>query len=134
MNAYLFKLLLMIAVVFILALGNMIAGAYYNINEKMESFDRKKLLKGLLKAIAIIMIIAALTIAWIIFEYLHIIPDGIVDPYIICFIAACSYFVKLTVALSKILGIYDKLISSVSEAQRNEMIEAGKAELADARV
>lgn len=121
MNAYLFKLLIMIGAVFILAIGNILAMTYYNVGEQEELFDKKRFLKGLLKAVLILLMIASLTTSWIAFLYIEMVPEGIIDPFIICYTAAGFYFIKLTLALAKILGILERLKAQVSEVQAQEL-------------
>ena len=121
MEDYLFKLLIMIGAVFILAIGNILASTFYNIDEKSESFSFIRFVKGIIKAVLILLIIASLTVSWLAFTYIEMIPEGLIDPFVICYTAAGFYFIKLTVKASKILGVTERLKAQVSEAQLKEI-------------
>lgn len=111
---YLEKIGVLVVVIGFLVAANIAGRIYYNIDKKKEKFDFKRLITGVIKAFMVVLIVVALTVAYLVFSYLKILTSEMVNPLIICQSTAIMYFIKVSNTLIKIFGVKIKQEDPIS--------------------
>lgn len=115
MNTYLNNMILIVITIAVLAGVHILGSIYYNLDKEFEKFKPKKLFKGLVKVLIVLAIISGITYVWLVYTYLGLVNNEIIDPYIICYVTSLYYFIKATAILIKIFGVEEYLNKKLSK-------------------